>query len=67
MTKTKILLVASLVAIGVVAGTGAAIAAGGDDADTPITGDALIKASAAALDHTGSGTVTDTEVGRATA
>ena len=37
--------VGSLVAIGVVTGTGAAIAAGGDDADTPITGDALTKAS----------------------
>lgn len=63
MNKTKVLFVASVVAIGVVAGTGAAIAAGGDDADTPITGDALTKASAVALDYIGGGIVTDTEVG----
>jgi uncharacterized membrane protein YkoI len=48
---------------------GAAIAAaggGGDDAgevDKAISGSALAKAKAAALDHTGGGTVTDTEVG----
>ncbi|WP_108667983.1 PepSY domain-containing protein [Euzebya rosea] len=41
--------------------------AGGEDAvegpDTPITGDALEQASAAALAHTGEGEVTETEVG----
>lgn len=36
---------------------------GGDDSDVPITGDALAKASSAALAHTGSGTVSETEVG----
>jgi hypothetical protein len=63
--RTKVL----LVGIGVVAlgatGTGIAIAGGSDDdaTDTAITGPALAKASAAALDHTGGGHVTGTEVG----
>ena len=62
MKKSKVLLVGSIVAVGTVAGAGAAIASG-DDADQPITGDALDKASAVALEHTGGGTVTETEVG----
>ena len=60
----------TLIVIGVVAalGGGAAIAtAGGSDEDanendTAITGSALGRASAAALDHTGGGKVTGTEV-----
>ncbi|MDF3149088.1 MULTISPECIES: hypothetical protein [unclassified Streptomyces] len=45
-------------------GTGLAVAtAGGDDSEKPITGSALDRASAAALEHTGGGKVTDTEVG----
>ena len=45
-------------------GGGAAIAAGGDDGSgSPITGDALAKAKAAALAETGGGKVTGTEVG----
>ena len=41
------------------------MAGGADDdaTDTPITGSALDKASAAALEHTGEGRVTETEVG----
>jgi hypothetical protein len=49
-----------------VAGTGAGVAAasgGGDDGEGPITGEALDRASAAALEETGGGRVTDTEVG----
>jgi uncharacterized membrane protein YkoI len=59
----------ALLAVGVVAalaGTGAAIAgATGDDEDASaaITGSALDRASAAALEHTGGGKVTDTEAG----
>ena len=34
-----------------------------DDESTPITGEDLSKASAAALQHTGGGTVTDSEIG----
>jgi hypothetical protein len=58
----------AIVAAGVLAmaaiGGGAAIAAGGDDGSgSPITGDALAKAKAAALTETGGGKVTGTEVG----
>jgi hypothetical protein len=42
---------------------GIAIGAGGRDDETPITGTALVRASAAALDHTGGGRVTETEAG----
>jgi uncharacterized membrane protein YkoI len=44
-------------------GAGAVVATGGDDDEQPITGSALEPASEAALDHTGGGTVTGTEVG----
>jgi hypothetical protein len=62
--RTKII-TAAAAALVVVAGTGAAAVAVGDDdgTDKPITGDALDKASAAALAHTGGGTVTETEDG----
>ena len=42
---------------------GIASAGGADDAEAPIIGRALDRASAAALEHTGEGQVTDTEVG----
>jgi uncharacterized membrane protein YkoI len=42
---------------------GIAIGAGGDDNEAPIRGDALVRASDAALKATGGGRVTDTEVG----
>ena len=46
------------------AGTGIAVAAGGDDDSTPpIRGSALERASAAALEETGGGRVTETEAG----
>jgi uncharacterized membrane protein YkoI len=59
------------VMIGVGAGTLALVAVGGavvattgaDDDEAPITGEALERASAAALDHLGEGRVTETEVG----
>lgn len=63
VNRTKVLLISAIAAIAVIAGTGAAIASGGDDSEPPITGDALVKASAAALAHTGGGSVTETEVG----
>lgn len=43
-------------------GTGIAMASAGDD-DAPLTGSALDRATAAALEHTGGGTVIETEVG----
>jgi hypothetical protein len=58
----------ALIAIAAVAGlavggTAIAGAAGGSDNEKPITGSALDRAGAAALDHTGGGQVSDTEVG----
>jgi uncharacterized membrane protein YkoI len=66
--STKYLVGAAVVAA-VAGGTGIGIAAasGSDDAtegpDTPISGDALQRASDAALAETGAGRVTGTEVG----
>jgi uncharacterized membrane protein YkoI len=64
--RTKIA-VASVAAVGVAAaGTGAALASGaGDDdgSEVPITGAELDRASAAALEATGGGRVTETEKG----
>jgi uncharacterized membrane protein YkoI len=57
--------IAALAALVLVVGgisAGFAIAAGGDD-DKPLTGSDLQKATAAALAHTGGGTVVETEVG----
>lgn len=64
-TKRTALAVAAVAALG---GGGAAIAGaagGGDDdaTDKPITGSALERAKAAALEHTGGGRVTETEAG----
>ena len=64
--KTKIAIATTALAGGAVAGTAAFAAAGGGDDDTtqaPISGSALEKATAAALEHTGGGRVTGTEVG----
>jgi hypothetical protein len=63
---TKIAIATTALAGGAVAGTAGFAAAGSSDDDAteaPITGTALEKASAAALEHTGGGTVTGTEVG----
>jgi hypothetical protein len=65
-TARKILAVAAFGAV-VAGGAGIAAAGGGGDSaegpDRPITGDALQKASEAALAETGGGRVTGTEVG----
>lgn len=53
----------ALAATIVIAGSGIAAATGGGETDTPLTGSALEKAAAAALAHTGGGTVIETEVG----
>jgi uncharacterized membrane protein YkoI len=67
MTRRQKLAIAaaSVVVVGG-ASAGIAIAAGGgddDETEAPITGPALSQASEAALDHTGGGRVSDTEVG----
>ena len=61
MRRRKLLV--ALAAGALIVGGGSLLAATGDDSETPITGDALSKASAAALEETGEGRVTDTEVG----
>ena len=65
MKKRTKIAVAGVTALAVAAGgVGVATAgSGGDDAESPITGSALDKASAAALEHTGGGQVSETEVG----
>ena len=61
---TKIITIVSAVAVAGLA-TAAAVAANLDDDENqqPITGDALQRASEAALAYTGGGRVTETEVG----
>ncbi len=62
--RTKWIASGALVAALVAGGAGVAIAGGvGDDDDHPITGSALDRATAAALEETGGGTVTETEQG----
>ena len=64
--RTKLMMTAGAIAVMALAGTGWAVAGNplDDDAtDTPITGSALERASAAALAHTGEGRVTGTEDG----
>jgi hypothetical protein len=63
-TKIVAVLGAAAAAIALTAGVGLAGSVGGEDAaEVRITGEALTKATAAALQHTGGGRVTDTEVG----
>jgi hypothetical protein len=61
MTR-KIAVLAVLVLVAGAISAGFAIAAGGDD-ERPLTGSNLQKATAAALAHTGGGTVVETEDG----
>jgi uncharacterized membrane protein YkoI len=61
---TRTVLIAVVVVLLAALSGGIAIGAGrGDDAEQPITGAALARASAAALERTGGGRVTETEVG----
>ena len=63
--RTKLAIGAAAVLVAAGAGTGVAVAGGAGDDDATerhITGDALDKATAAALAHTGGGEVTGTEV-----
>jgi hypothetical protein len=63
MNRKLLLIIGLIVALGgASAGIAVAAAAGGGD-DAPITGSALDRATAAALRHTGGGTVVETEVG----
>jgi hypothetical protein len=63
MDRRKRWIAGGVVALAVIGGgTGIAIAAGSDD-DEPLTGSALERATQAALEHTGGGTVIETEAG----
>jgi uncharacterized membrane protein YkoI len=61
--KKRIALVAALVAVAAAVAAGFAVAGARDDHEQPITGNALVRASEAALAETGGGRVTETEVG----
>lgn len=60
--RRKLLLIGAVVVGVLVVGGGIAIASAGDD-DRPLTGKTLDQATRAALEHTGGGTVIETEVG----
>jgi len=62
MTRKLTLIAILILALGALS-AGIAIAAAGGDDDKPLTGSTLNRATAAALEHTGGGTVTETEVG----
>jgi hypothetical protein len=62
MRRKLALLAALVLALGALS-AGIAIAAGGGDDEQPLTGSALERATVAALEHTGGGVVTETEVG----
>ncbi len=64
--RTTTIITISAVVAGAALATGAGFAVAGgtaDDTEQPISGDALGKASDAALAHTGEGRVSETEVG----
>lgn len=61
--KKRVRLVTGAVAAVAVVGIGAGVAVAGDRGDKPLRGSDRVKATAAALDHTGEGRVTDTETG----
>ena len=66
MTRRTIITITTIAAAGLLGVGVAGPAVAGrlaDDAEQPIRGDALVKATDAALAHTGGGTVTETEMG----
>ena len=61
--NTKLIAGGALIVAAIAGSAGAVLAASGGDDDQPLTGSTLDKAVAAALEETGGGTVTETEVG----
>jgi len=59
----KRMVVMGTAAVAIAATAGIAVAGGTGDDDKPLTGSNLQRATAAALAHTGGGTVTETEIG----
>ncbi len=62
-SRRRMVLAAATLAIAVIAGAGLAFGMASGDNEHPITGPALQQASDAALEYTGGGRVTGTEVG----
>ncbi|HKA68750.1 MAG TPA: hypothetical protein VKG85_06480 [Actinomycetes bacterium] len=62
MNRTRALIAGGALALIVIGGTTAMAVVGTDD-DRPLTGSTLERASQAAIDHTGGGTVIETEAG----
>jgi hypothetical protein len=64
MSKRNKIIAVGIAAVALAAGgVGIATAGGGGDSEQTISGSALDQATAAALEHTGGGTVSDTEMG----
>jgi hypothetical protein len=64
MSKRNKIIAVGIAAVALAAGgVGIATAGGGGDSEQMISGGALDQATAAALEHTGGGTVSDTEMG----
>ena len=63
MKRTKVVIVGASALALAAGGAGIAGATGGGDDSHPISGKALDRASGAALEATGGGTVTETEIG----
>lgn len=63
MNRRTTWIAGGLLAAAVVAAGAGMTLAGGTDDDVPLTGNDLERASQAALEHTGGGTVIETEVG----
>ena len=61
--RLKALIAGTSIVVLAAGGVGIATATGGGDSEQPISGSSLDQAEAAALEHTGGGTVTDTEMG----
>ena len=61
--RRKALIAGTSIVVLAAGGVGIATATGGGDSEQPISGSSLDQAEAAALEHTGGGTVTDTEMG----
>ena len=63
MNRRRALIAGSAIAVALVVGGAGLTMAGGNDNDTPLTGTDLERATKAALDHVGGGTVIESEVG----
>jgi len=63
MNRKRIIVIGATAVAAIAATAGIAVAGGVGDDDKPLAGFNLQKATAAALAHTGGGTITETEIG----